>query len=123
LAKLFDQDPIPAKAFAYNMYAEIPDYAALYDTVQEKIAALFHVHGAVSKEPVLLAPDHSATSNANEEKQAVTLLDRRGDLVTLPRHAATPFARLAAIEGTTRIKRYFIGMLSHQNSTTVTHAI
>ncbi|KAG8705429.1 hypothetical protein FRC08_001676 [Ceratobasidium sp. 394] len=109
LAKLFDQDPIPAKAFIYNMNAEIPDYAALYDTVQEKIAALFHVHGAVVKEPVLLAPNHGAPNDANEDRQTVTLLDRRGDLVTLPRHAATPFARLAAIEGTTRIKRYYIG--------------
>jgi translation initiation factor 2-alpha kinase 4 len=114
LAKLFNQDPIAAKAFAYNMCAEIPDYAALYDTVQAKIAALFHVHGAVAKEPVLLAPDYSTTSSVTEEKQAVTLLDRRGDLVTLPRHATTPFARLAAIEGTTRIKRYFIGMSSQQ---------
>ncbi|KAG9101505.1 hypothetical protein FRC06_002969, partial [Ceratobasidium sp. 370] len=109
LAKLFDQDPIPAKAFIYNMSAEIPDYAALYDTVQEKIAALFHVHGAVAKEPVLLAPHYSIPNDANEDRQVVTLLDRRGDLVTLPRHAATPFARLAAIEGTTRIKRYYIG--------------
>ncbi|KAG9128480.1 hypothetical protein FRC07_009703 [Ceratobasidium sp. 392] len=109
LAKLFDQDPVPAKAFVYDLDAEIPDYAALYDTVQEKIAALFHVHGAVAKEPVLLTPNHSISGNANKDQQAVTLLDRRGDLVTLPRYAAAPFARLAAIEGTTRIKRYYIG--------------
>ncbi|KAG8745969.1 hypothetical protein FRC10_006532 [Ceratobasidium sp. 414] len=109
LAKLFDQDPIPVKAFIYNMNAEIPDYAALYDTVEEKIAALFHVHGAVAKEPILLAPNYNTPNDVNEDRQAVTLLDRRGDLVTLPRHAATPFARLAAIEGTTRIKRYYIG--------------
>lgn len=91
------------------MSVEIPDYAALYDMVRDKLAALFHVHGAVAKEPVLLAPNHSSASDANEERQPVTLLDRRGDLVTLPRHATTPFARLAAVEGTTRIKRYFIG--------------
>ncbi|KAF8610330.1 Serine/threonine-protein kinase [Ceratobasidium sp. AG-I] len=109
LAKLFEQDTIPAKAYSYNMSAEIPDYAALYDTVRDKLAALFHVHGAVAKEPVLLAPNHSSANDTNEERQSVTLLDRRGDLVTLPRHATTPFARLAAVEGTTRIKRYFIG--------------
>lgn len=92
------------------MSAEIPDHAALYDTVRDKIVAVFHTQGAVSKEPVLLAPNHSTTphDDTNEERQSVLLLDRRGDLVTLPRHATTPFARLAAIEGTTRIKRYSI---------------
>ncbi|CUA75102.1 eukaryotic translation initiation factor 2-alpha kinase [Rhizoctonia solani] len=110
LAKLFDQDPIPAKAFIYNMHAEIPDHAALYDTVRDKIVSVFHIQGAVSKEPILLAPNHNSniTSGSNEERQSVILLDRRGDLVTLPRHATTPFARLAAVEGTTRIKRYSI---------------
>ncbi|KAH7340654.1 kinase-like domain-containing protein [Rhizoctonia solani] len=108
LAKLFDQDPIPAKAFIYNIHTEIPDHAALYDTVRDKIVAVFHIQGAVSKEPVLLAPDHHSNDISNEERQSVMLLDRRGDLVTLPRHATTPFARLAAIEGTTRIKRYSI---------------
>lgn len=108
LAKLFDQDPIPAKAFLYNMATEIPDHAALYDTVRDKIVAVFRIQGAVSKEPILLAPDHSSHDDTNEERQSVVLLDRRGDLVTLPRHATTPFARLAAIEGTTRIKRYSI---------------
>jgi hypothetical protein len=90
------------------MSAEIPDHAALYDTVRDKIVAVFHIQGAVSKEPILLAPNHSTHEDSNEERQPVVLLDRRGDLVTLPRHAATPFARLAAIEGTTRIKRYSI---------------
>ncbi|KAG8734066.1 hypothetical protein FRC11_012669 [Ceratobasidium sp. 423] len=108
LAKLFDQDPIPAKAFIYNMHAEIPDHAALYDTVRDKIVDMFHIQGAVSKEPILLAPNHNSNDTSNEERQSVILLDRRGDLVTLPRHATTPFARLAAIEGTTRIKRYSI---------------
>ncbi|CAE6484348.1 unnamed protein product [Rhizoctonia solani] len=108
LAKLFDQDPIPAKAFIYNMHTEIPDHAALYDIVRDKIVAVFHIQGAVSKEPVLLAPNHHSDEISNEERQSVILLDRRGDLVTLPRHATTPFARLAAIEGTTRIKRYSI---------------
>ncbi|KAJ1309999.1 hypothetical protein OPQ81_006755 [Rhizoctonia solani] len=108
LAKLFDQDPIPAKAFIYNMHAEIPDHAALYDTVRDKIVAVFHIQGAVSKEPILLAPNHNSNDISSEERQPVVLLDRRGDLVTLPRHATTPFARLAAIEGTTRIKRYSI---------------
>ncbi|CAE6518571.1 unnamed protein product [Rhizoctonia solani] len=108
LAKLFDQDPIPAKAFIYNMHAEIPDHAALYDIVRDKIVAVFHIQGAVSKEPILLALNHNSNDTTNEERQSVILLDRRGDLVTLPRHATTPFARLAAIEGTTRIKRYSI---------------
>lgn len=109
LAKLFEQDTILAKAYVYDASAEIPDYAALYDTVQDKLAALFHVHGAVAKEPVLLAPNHSSANDSNEDRQSVTLLDRRGDLVTLPRHATTPFARLAAVEESTRIKRFYIG--------------
>ncbi|QRW14941.1 PEK/GCN2 kinase [Ceratobasidium sp. AG-Ba] len=109
LDRLFDQHPSPAKAFVYNMNADIPDYAPLYDTVQDKIATLLRVHGAVVKEPVLLAPSHTITSEASEDRQAVALLDRRGTMVTLPRHATTSFARLAAIEGTTRIKRYYIG--------------
>ncbi|CAE6446465.1 unnamed protein product [Rhizoctonia solani] len=108
LAKLFDQDTVPAKSFIYNMHADIPDHAALYDTVRDKIVAVFHMQGAVSKEPILLALNHSPNEISNEDKQSVILLDRRGDLVTLPRHATTPFARLAAIEGTTRIKRYSI---------------
>ncbi|EUC62024.1 PEK/GCN2 kinase [Rhizoctonia solani AG-3 Rhs1AP] len=108
LAKLFDQEPTPAKAFIYNMHAEIPDHAALYDMVRDKIVSVFHIQGAVSKEPILLAPNHNSDLASNEERQSVILLDRRGDLVTLPRHATTPFARLAAIEGTTRIKRYSI---------------
>ncbi|ELU43949.1 other/PEK/GCN2 protein kinase [Rhizoctonia solani AG-1 IA] len=108
LAKLFDQDTVPAKAFIYNMHADIPDHAALYDTVRDRIVAVFHVQGAVSKEPILLALNHNSNEASNEDRQSVVLLDRRGDLVTLPRHATTPFARLAAIEGTTRIKRYSI---------------
>ncbi|CAE6423470.1 unnamed protein product [Rhizoctonia solani] len=108
LAKLFDQDTVPAKAFIYNTHADIPDHAALYDTVRDKIVSVFHMQGAVSKEPILLALNHSSNEASNEDRQSVILLDRRGDLVTLPRHATTPFARLAAIEGTTRIKRYSI---------------
>ncbi|KAG9126718.1 hypothetical protein FRC07_002261 [Ceratobasidium sp. 392] len=106
LDRLFDQDPGSAKAFTYDTDIEFPDYAALYDTVQAKISALFHVHGAVAKEPILLSPNYSG--NAIRNQHAITLLDRRGDLVMLLRDAATPFARLAAIEGTTRIKRYYI---------------
>lgn len=44
-----------------------------------------------------------------DEGERPVLLDRHGDLVTLPDHGLLPFARLAARRDVTRIKRYHIG--------------
>lgn len=80
--------------------------AALTGVVCKHLAAIFTKHGAVALEPPLLSP----LRDINEQDQRlVTLLDRQGELVTLPGNALVPFARMAARSGIARIKRFHIG--------------
>jgi len=62
-------------------------------------------------EPPLLMP---TTKLYSDDHSPVTFLDRQGDLVTLPRNALVPFARMAARTNIQRIKRFHIGSIFKQ---------
>jgi hypothetical protein len=72
--------------------------------VQERLASIFRLHGAVDMEPPLLMP----VMDSEDEKHQATFIDRQGDVVTLPDNILVPFARLAARGNIKRIKRYHI---------------
>jgi len=104
LATLFKQPPRPSRAFIYDLEAELPEYAPLNETVQDHIAAIFHLHGAVDMEPPLLIP----ITDPEEAKNQATFIDKYGDIVALPNNILVAFARLAARGSIRRIKRYHI---------------
>ncbi|KAG6906897.1 hypothetical protein DXG01_011485 [Tephrocybe rancida] len=92
LNSLFSQPPRPSRGFIYDLEVELPEYAALNDIVQDRLAAIFRLHGAVDMEPPLLMP----VMDVEDEHQKAILRDRNGDIVTLPANLIVPFARLAA---------------------------
>jgi hypothetical protein len=104
LSTLFSQPPRPTRGYLYDLEAELPEYAHLSGIVQERLTAIFRLHGAVDMEPPLLM----SIMQMDEEKNQVVLLDRHGDVVTLPNNALSPFARLAARANIRRIKRYHL---------------
>lgn len=82
----------------------MPEHAALNGIVQERLAAIFRLHGAVDMEPPLIMP----VMDVEDESNKTTFIDRHGDIVTLPDNMIVPFARLAARGNHKRIKRYHI---------------
>jgi eukaryotic translation initiation factor 2-alpha kinase 4 len=82
----------------------VPEHASLNGVVCDKLAEIFHIHGAVAVEPLLLLP-----LNTEEDREKVALLDKHGDPLILPDNGILPLARLAARRDVTRIKRYHIG--------------
>lgn len=104
LNSLFSQPPRPSRGFLYD-HDGLPEHAVLNDVVQERLATIFRLHGAVDMEPPMLMP----MMDAEDESQMATFIDRHGDVVTLPDSLITSFARLAARSNTKRIKRYHIG--------------
>ncbi|KAG5719281.1 Serine/threonine-protein kinase gcn2 [Termitomyces sp. T112] len=111
LNSLFSQPPRPTRGFIYDLEADPPEYAALNDTVHDRLAALFRLHGAVDMEPPLLMP----VMDIEDESKKAAFIDRNGDIVTLPDNLIVPFARLAARENITRIKRYHIANIFRPN--------
>jgi translation initiation factor 2-alpha kinase 4 len=101
---LFNQPVRPSRGVLYDLEADPPERASLNDTVQDRLAAIFHLHGAVAMEPPLLMP----VLDPEDEKNRATFVDRHGDVVTLPNNILVPFARLAARGNIKRIKRYHI---------------
>jgi eukaryotic translation initiation factor 2-alpha kinase 4 len=101
---LFSQPARPGRGFIYDLEADPPEHAALNGIVQERLASIFRLHGAVDMEPPLLMP----LMNVEDEKQQATFIDRQGDIVTLPDNILVPFARLAARGNIKRIKRFHI---------------
>ncbi|KAJ7488435.1 kinase-like domain-containing protein [Mycena latifolia] len=104
LSSLFSQSQPPARRFLYDTETDLPEHAALNDIVQERLACIFRLHGAVDMEPPLLMP---AVKPA-EEKNHAAFIDRYGEIVVLPPNLLIPFARLAAKGNISRIKRYHI---------------
>ena len=104
LSSLFDQPPRPARGYLFDLEAELPDHAHLNSIVQERLVAIFRLHGAVDMEPPLLMP----VMRPDDKKTQATFLDRHGDVVMLPDNTLIPFARLAARKNLRRIKRYHI---------------
>ncbi|KAF8060720.1 kinase-like domain-containing protein [Lyophyllum atratum] len=111
LNSLFSQPPRPGRGFIYDLEAALPEHAALNDIVQERLSAIFRLHGAVDMEPPLVMP----MMDVEDESQKATFIDRHGDVVTLPDNMIVPFARLAARANTRRIKRYHIGNIFRPN--------
>ena len=104
LNSLFKQPPRPSRAYLYDIEADPSEYASLNNIVKDRLAAIFHLHGAVDMEPPLLMP----VLDPEEEKSQATFIDRHGDVVTLPNNILVPFARLAARGNIKRIKRFHI---------------
>jgi translation initiation factor 2-alpha kinase 4 len=103
LSTLFSQAPPASRFHLYDSDTELLESAHLNGIVQERLTAIFRLHGAVDMEPPLLMPAMQL-----DEKNQVVLLDRHGDLVTLPSNGLAPFARLAARTNIRRIKRYHL---------------
>lgn len=88
----------------YDLEADIPEHANLNTIVEDRIKAIFRLHGAVDIEPPLMVP----STDPEENEPRATFIDRHGDVVLLPNQALIPFARLAARNGVKRIKRFHI---------------
>ncbi|KAF9482948.1 hypothetical protein BDN70DRAFT_828321 [Pholiota conissans] len=117
IAALFAQTPRPRRYFVYDSMLESPEYASLNNIVEERLAAIFHLHGAVDVEPPLLMP----VSDVEEDKNQARFIDMHGDVVALPNNILTPFARLAARESIKRIKRYHIANVYRLHSASSGH--
>lgn len=89
----------------YDKEIEYPEHATLTSIVDDTLSAIFRLHGAVDMEPPLLIP----VAKSEEKDNRALLLDRHGEVVSLPHNTLVPFARLAARTNTQRIKRYHIG--------------
>jgi eukaryotic translation initiation factor 2-alpha kinase 4 len=101
---LFNQAPRPSRGYLYDYEADVPEHVKLNDIVNERLSAIFRLHGAVNMEPPLLMP----IADPEDLKNHVTVLDSHGDVVMLPNNILVQFARLAACVSITRIKRFHI---------------
>ncbi|KAF7299301.1 hypothetical protein MIND_00879100 [Mycena indigotica] len=104
LASLFSQNQPISRRFLYDVETDPPEHTSLNDVVQERLAYIFGLHGAVDMEPSLLMP----VVGPSEAKKEATFVDRYGEIVALPSNLLLPFARLAARTNVARIKRYHI---------------
>ncbi|KAF9218926.1 Serine/threonine-protein kinase [Gyrodon lividus] len=104
LSALFNQPASQYRSYLYDLEAEAPDHAQLNNIVEDRISAIFRLHGALDMEPALLVP----STNPEESQSQATFIDRHGGIVSLPNNALVPFARLAARNAAKRIKRFHI---------------
>ncbi|RDB27411.1 eIF-2-alpha kinase GCN2 [Hypsizygus marmoreus] len=111
LQSLFSQPPRPSRGFLYDLEADLPEHAVLNGIVQERLTAMFRLHGAVDMEPPLIMP----VIDADDEIHKATFIDKHGDVVTLPDNMIVPFARLAARGNIKRIKRFHIADIFRPN--------
>jgi eukaryotic translation initiation factor 2-alpha kinase 4 len=105
LAALFDLPAKRARGYLYDSDVELPEQTTLDGIVEETLANIFKLHGAIHGEPALLLP----RMNTEDESKRAVFLDKQGEVVYLPDDMLVPFARLAARAGHRRIKRYHIG--------------
>ncbi|KAF8580136.1 Serine/threonine-protein kinase [Ramaria rubella] len=105
LNSFFDQSP-QSTALSYDRDVKVPAYASLLPIVQDYLAEIFRLHGAVDSPLPLLLPK---VDREDYGSNTVFLLDRQGELVSLPRNGLIPMARRAAQSNIRRIKRYHIG--------------
>lgn len=103
LTAMFDEPRKASRGFLYDT-AEAPEHTSLNYVAQERLIAIFQMHGAIAVEPPLLMP----CTNPEEARNCASFIDRHGDLVVLPSNNLVPFARLAARINVKRIKRYHI---------------
>ncbi|KAI0066910.1 Serine/threonine-protein kinase [Artomyces pyxidatus] len=105
LAALFNQTSKGARGLLYDSEVEHPEHASLNGVVRDTLSAIFRLHGAVEMEPPLLMP----ATDVEDETSRVLMVDRHGEVVSLPNNGLVPFARLAARTNLRRIKRFYIG--------------
>jgi translation initiation factor 2-alpha kinase 4 len=79
-----------------------PEYTPMFEVVQEKLTAIFRLHGAMNSEPPILTP----VLNPSENPEDTLLLDKRGQVVSLASDGLEPFAREAKRKNYDRIKRF-----------------
>ena len=79
-----------------------PEYTPMFEVVQEKLTAIFRLHGAMNSEPPILTPVLDPAENLED----ILLLDKRGQVVSLPSNGLVPFAREAKRRNYDRIKRF-----------------
>ncbi|KIJ60152.1 hypothetical protein HYDPIDRAFT_139699 [Hydnomerulius pinastri MD-312] len=112
LSALFNQPADQVRSYLYDLEAEVPEHAHLNNIVEDRISAIFRLHGAVDMEPPLLVP----STNPDDNQSQATFIDRHGDIVSLPNNALVPFARLAARNAVKRIKRFHITNIYRPNT-------
>ena len=100
---LFGQTPRPSLRFLYD--SSMLDHTSLRTVVVDHLIELFRLQGALDVEIPLFLP---LMKGHIPEQRQVHVIDRHGDVLTLPVNSLVPFARLAARTGVTRIKRYHI---------------
>ncbi|TRM58463.1 hypothetical protein BD626DRAFT_573474 [Schizophyllum amplum] len=109
LSSLFNQPPRPARGYLYDADVPMSEHASLNYIAEERLAAVFRLHGAIDTEPPLLMTETSTNDSH------ATFLDRFGDVVMLPADLIVSFARLAARKNSNRIKRYHIADIFKSN--------
>ncbi|KAF9231990.1 hypothetical protein BU15DRAFT_90768 [Melanogaster broomeanus] len=73
LSALFSQPASQFRSLLYDL-EEAPEHAQLNNIVEERISAIFRLHGAVDMEPPLLVP----STNPEENQSQPTFIDRHG---------------------------------------------
>jgi translation initiation factor 2-alpha kinase 4 len=104
LNSLFDQSP-RATAVGYDRDLNTPGYASLLPVIQDHLSEIFRLHGAVDSALPLLVPK---VDGEDYGPNTVFLLDRQGEVLSLPRNGLVPMARRAAQSNIRRIKRFHI---------------
>ncbi|KAL0961127.1 hypothetical protein HGRIS_006101 [Hohenbuehelia grisea] len=111
LSSLFSEPLEAARNFNYDAEADPPEHASLNGVVQDRLSALFRLHGAVDIEAPLLMP----IVKSEDDKTQAIFIDKHGAIVGLPSNLLVPFARLAARTNVRRHKRYHVGDIYRTN--------
>lgn len=105
LNSFFSQSARPT-ALVYDHDFKAPSYSPLLPIIQDKLSEIFKTHGAINSPLPLLLPK---IDRQDYGPDTVFLLDRQGELLTLPRNGLISLARRASQINIRRIKRYHIG--------------
>ncbi|KAI0320013.1 hypothetical protein OF83DRAFT_1275377 [Amylostereum chailletii] len=111
LSALFGQHSKGVRGLLYDHEVDHAEHASLNGVVRDALAAIFRLHGAIEMEPPLLMP----LMDSEDETNRAIMLDRHGEVVSLPNNGLLPFARLAARTNLQRIKRFHIGDIFRPN--------
>ena len=103
LESLFSQPPRPARGFTYDL--NMSEGATQKGNVIERLTDIFRLHGAREYEMPLLMP---SVEELDDDAEEFYVLDKFGEILSLPHDPIVPFARLAARLRSTRTKRFHI---------------
>ena len=105
LSSLFAQRSKGVRGLLYDHEVDHGEHSSLTGIVRDALAAIFRLHGAIEMEPPLLMP----LLDSDDDSNRAILLDRHGEVVSLPNNGVWSYARLAARTNLRRIKRFHIG--------------